>query len=170
MSLYCIPAVEYRNDVPTPSKRYTTDTLAQEHGGWIDTEETTTLNGKKVPFVRYPFDGEQDTPRAFIGEYGWAESEISFLTKAGIPVMIRFFGKCVVGEAIANLKDSSGLSVPCRLYRDGDARVQFHVAMPTILLVPERELEKGTKYTVTVTCTLDGTPFERTWSFTTRSK
>jgi hypothetical protein len=36
--------------------------------------------------------------------------------------------------------------------------------------MPERELEEGEKYTVTLACTLDGTPFERTWSFATRSK
>lgn len=170
LCLYSIPAIEYRSDVPTPSKRYTTDTLAQEHGGWVDTEETVSLNGKKVPFVRYPYDGEKDAPFKFNDEYGWAESQGAFLAKAGVPIMIRFFGKCTIAEVATSLKDSSGREVPLRVYKDGDSRVQFHLPWPTLLLVPERELEKDTKYTVTVTCTLDGTPFERTWSFTTRSK
>ena len=170
ISLYCIPAVEYRQDVPTPSKRYTTDSQAKGHPEWVDTEETATINGRKVPFVRYPYDGEPDTPRRFGREYGWAESEEEFLAKAAVPIMLRIFSRHSLAEASVALRDKPGKDIPCRLYTDRDERVQFHVDWPTLLAVPERELDKDTKYTVTMTCTLDATRFERTGSFTTRSK
>ncbi len=170
ITLYCIPAVEFRGDIPTPSKRYTTDIPLTEHPGWVDTEETATVGGRKVPYVRYPYDGERDAPRKFDEEYGWAESESKFLEKAGVPIMLRIFSRHAMEEASATLKDSLGRDVPCRLYTDQDKRVQFHVPWPTILALPERELERDRKHTITMKCTLDGTPFEKTWSFTTRSK
>ncbi len=170
VTLYCIPVVEFRGDVPTPSKRYTTDVPFTEHPGWVDTEETATIGGKKVPYVRYPYDGERDAPFKFSEEYGWAESEGKFLEKAGVPIMLRIFARHAMAEASAILKDSQGRDIPCRIYTDQDKRVQFHVPWPTLLAMPERELERDRKHTVTMRCTLDGVPFEKTWSFLTRSK
>jgi hypothetical protein len=170
MTLYRISPVGYREDVPTPSRRYSGQTVTEELKTWVDTEDTHLANGKKVPYVRYPFSGEAEVPRQFDGEYGWADSEEKFLAKAGSPIMVRFFADCVLKEVEVSLTDKSGRKIPWKLYRDGDKRVQFHVQRPTVLIVPEREFDKGMVYSVSIRCKVDDTPFEKQWSFTTRAK
>jgi cytochrome c556 len=170
MTLYRVSPVGYREDVPTPSRRYFRETVTEELKTWVDTEDTHLANGKKIPYVRYPFSGEAEVPRQFDGEYGWADSEEKFLAKAGSPIMVRFFADCVLKEVEATLADKSGRNIPARVYRDGDKRVQFHIQRPTVLIVPEREFDKGMVCTISIRCKVDDTPFEKQWSFTTRAK
>ncbi len=170
ITLYRVSPVGYREDVPTPSRRYSSETITQELKTWVDTEDSHLANGKKVAYVRYPFSDETDVPRHFEGEHGWADSEGKFLAKAGTPIMVRFFADCVLKDVEVNLTDKSGRKIPWKLYRDEDKRVQFHVQRPTVLVVPERELDKGMLYTISVRCKVDDTPFEKQWSFTTRAK
>lgn len=170
MTLYRVSPVGYREDVPTPSRRYAGQTVTEELKTWVDTEDTHLANGKKVPYVRYPFSDEKDVPRHFEGEYGWAESEEKSLAKAGAPIMVRFFAECVLKDVEISLIDKSGRKHPWKVYRDGDKRVQFHVQRPTVLVVPEREFDKGMVYTISIRCKVDDTPFEKQWSFTTSAK
>jgi hypothetical protein len=167
---YCIPPIEFRADVPTPSRRYASETAIQDFRDWVDVEDVVTVGGKKIPLVRYPYADELDAPCHFEKEFRWADSEEKFLLKAGLPIMLRFFGKCEMADPSGKLIDSKGVEIPYRLYRDGDPRTCISDRTSTILIIPERELENEKKHTVTMTCTLDGIPFERTWSFTTRAK
>lgn len=167
---YAIPQLPYREDIPTPSDRHTRGTVAKD---WVDTEETFDLGGRKVPLVRYPHESDKDVPRSFGEpgkgdvEDGWGKSEHEFLRKAGVPVMLRFFGTVKVTEVETKLVSKSGKEIACRTYINGDDRVPGIRDWPTILLVPERDLEKGATYTVIMKSKVDGVPFEKKWSFTT---
>ena len=169
--VYAIPQLPYREDIPTPSRRYKDETMVKD---WVDTEETVEIDGKKVPFVRYPYPDEPDAPWAFANgnegmEGNWASSEHEFLGKAGVPIMLRFFTEGSVVKLEATLKDRKGTLLPCRAYLNGDKRVVLDTS-PTVLLVPEKQLKVSTAYTVAVKCTLKGTAFEKSWTFTTRAK
>jgi hypothetical protein len=174
---YRIPQEAYRDDIPTPSQRHERGTIVKD---WIDTEEVVEIEGRKVPVSRYPFDGETEIPWSFAGptrgypaEEGWARSEFESFqkTKAGVPIMVRFFGKAKITNIEAKLAAAnSGKEVPLRVYTNGDERVPGLADWPTILLVPEGLLARGATYTVTIRSKLDGVAFERNWSFTTATK
>lgn len=168
--LYSIPQLPYREDIPTPTAKFKDETLVQKWNGWVDVEATIPVGGKKVPFVRYPYDGESDAPRkCFGGESGWQETEYKFLEKAGAPIICRFFIKVVPTDVDVQLTLPDGKKVPYRLYLNGDTRVRLH-NWATVLVIPEAPMVQGTKYNVTVKCALEGTTFEKTWSFTAGSE
>jgi len=172
ISLYAIPLLPFREDIPTPSQRYRGETVAK---GWIDTEETVEVSGKKTPYVKYPYDGEPDTPWCFSNGRGaqeayWEDTEYRFLERAGVPVMFRFFSEGDITNLSGELRDSSGKSITCRVYGPSDKRVALPKHLPTILIVPEKHLERGATYSVWVKCTFQGVQVEKTWRFTTRSR
>jgi hypothetical protein len=169
--LYNIPQLPYRDDIPTPSQRFRGETLVKD---WVDTEETVDIDGKKVPYVKYPFQGEKNVPVWFSNgkgytEEGWAKSEYDTLERGGVPIMLRFFMEGTPGDVEASLLDKSGRKHPCRVYVNGDERVRLH-SWATVLLLPEKQLEGFSEYTVTVKCKLGATPLEKSWAFTTRGK
>ena len=172
ISLYAIPLEALREDIPTPTQRFRNETVVK---GWVDTEETIEVKGRKVPFVKYPYDGEPDAPWCFSNGQGaqeayWDDAEYAFLKRAGVPIMLRFFVEGSLSNVSARLNERSGREVPCRTYVSGDKRVALPRHLPTVLLVPEKQLDKGAAYSVSVKCEFDGVPFEKSWSFTTRSK
>jgi hypothetical protein len=172
MTIYSIPCIPYRTDIPTPEKRFSDETLVQSIEGWVDTEDTFLSDGKRIPYSRYPYDGEQDAPTAYtrIGETGWARGEGQFLEKAGVPIMIRFYSAGATLEVDAELLDKDGAPCPCRIYKDGDKRLVNPDPWPMVLLLPEKQLRPRTKYAVKVRCKVNESPFEKEWSFTTRAE
>jgi hypothetical protein len=168
---YSIPQLPYRTDIPTPTQRFKGETVVQD---WVEVEDTVESANKKIPIVRYPYPKEQNAPRVFsngrgaMESGGWAKSEHNFLEKAGVPIMFRFFLDCTFTDVSVELSNSIG-TCPCRIYQNGDARIEFHRDFTTILLLPERPLEPALQHTVTIKGKLNGSPFEGTWSFTTRS-
>jgi hypothetical protein len=175
MSLYAIPQVGFRLDIPTPSQKYTRETVAEQWPDWKDTEDTTLIDGTKVPLVRYPHDSEPDAPLVFSNgrgamESGWEPSELDFLAKAGVPIMLRIFTRGQASDVSVELKSKSGTTKPTRLYLNGDKRVSFAGDWITVLALPEAKLDPGVEYVVRMTCTANGTRVERTWSFKTRDK
>jgi hypothetical protein len=171
-TLYAIPQDPFRKDIPTPTQRFRGETVAQE---WVDVEETVELAGKKVPFVRYPFSEESDAPCAFSNGKGaqemqWGREEYSYLGHAGVPIMLRFFTDGTISDVEADLKDAAGRKYSCRTYTTGDTRVALSGEWATLLLVPEKQLEGLSNYTVSVKCKVNGTPLEKKWSFSTRAK
>jgi len=169
--LYSIPQVPYREDIPTPEKRFSDETLVKGVDGWVDTEDTVLVDGKRIPFSRYPYEGELDAPLIYskAGETGWARGEGKYLEKAGVPIMIRFFAAGATADVEAGLTAKDGTVDSCRIYKDGDSRLVNPDPWPTIILLPEKPLRPRTQYTVRVKCTVNGGPFEKTWSFNTRS-
>ena len=172
VTIYAIPQLPYREDIPTASQRYQGSTVTKD---WVDTEDTIEIGGRKVPFVRYPYPNEADAPWAFAhGREGmearWAKSEHEYLEKAGVPIMLRFFTEATLSEIKTSLENSSGKSYPCRLYLNGDKRAALEAKWATLLLVPEKQLSKSSTYTIRVTCKLEGVRFDQTWKFTTRAK
>ena len=170
VTLYAIPLLPFREDIPTPSERYARQTLVKD---WVDTEETIHLDDRAIPFAKYPYDGEPDAPWCFSNGKGaqeahWNPEEYPFLERAGVPIMLRFYSDATLSDVKAVLKDPLGKTVPCRVYVSGDKKVSLPLHLPTVLVVPERQLERGTKYTIDISCSLQGTRFQRAWSFTTR--
>jgi hypothetical protein len=172
ITLYTIPQLPYRSDIPTPTQRFSDETLVKGLSDWVDTEDTFLANGKRIPFARYPYEGEPDAPFSYskAGESGWARSEGQFLEKAGVPIMVRFFTDGSTSDIEAELKDKSGTPWPLRIYNDGDKRLVGHDRWPMVLLLPEKPLKPRTDYTVKVKCSLNGSVFEKSWSFKTRAE
>jgi hypothetical protein len=175
MSAYAIPQLEYRQDIPTPLERYTRGTVVEAWPAWKDTEETVVVDGKKVPIVRYPHDLEQDVPPVFSNgrgamEYGWAKSELDFLGKAGVPIMVRVFSRGIPSNIDVELKERAGSTIPVRIYPTGDSRVSFSGDWATILVVPERHLGSAASYTIRVSFKLGESGIDKSWSFKTGSK
>jgi len=170
VTVYRIPLLPYREDVLTPTQRYERETVVKD---WIDTEETVDINGKKIPFVRYPYPDEPDAPWAFHDgqgtESGWKDAPAQGQDKYGVPIMLRFFGRAAITDVEMTITDSGGRKIDCEIYRDGDKRVALD-KWPTILVLPLEKLSKGMKYTVVLKCKVEGGPMEKTWGFTTREK
>ena len=171
-TLYAIPQDPFRKDIPTPTQRFRGETVAQE---WIDVEETAELGGKKVPFVRYPYSEEADAHCAFSNGKGaqeshWGSDEYGFLEHAGVPIMLRFFTEGKISDPEVSLSDGTGRKYLCRTYTNGDARVRLNEDWATLIAVPEKQLEGLTRYNLTVKCKVSDTPFEKSWSFSTRAK
>ena len=169
-SLYGIPQLPYREDIPTPTQRFRTETLVKD---WVDVEETIKIGDKLVPYVRYPYPSESDAPTVYATgrgatEIGWAESENAFRDHAGLPIMLRVFCDAKISAVDATLSDSSGKEVPCRLYITGDPRVELDKAWATLIMFPTSPLRGMSQYKVTIKCKLDETPFESSWTFKTR--
>jgi hypothetical protein len=168
---YSIPQLPFREDIPTPTQKFKGETVVQS---WIDVEETVDINGKKAPIVCYPYPNEQDAPGVFsngrgsMESGGWAKSEHDLLEKAGVPIMLRCYLEASFTDVTAELRDSSGLR-RCRIYQNGDPRINFHRNYATVLILPEKHLDPGVEYTVSIKSKLDEVPFEKTWIFRTRS-
>lgn len=172
ITLYAIPQLPYRTDIPTPEKRYSDETVVSGWEGWVDTEDTLKVNGKRIAYSRYPYDGEPDAPPAYtkIGETGWALGEGKYLATAGIPIMIRFYTTGSTSEVQYDLSDKDGNSYPCRLYQDSDPRLVNPAPWPTILLLPEKPLRARTQFTVRVRCKVNEDAFDKAWKFTTKTE
>jgi hypothetical protein len=169
MTLYAIPQLAYRADIPTPEKRFSDETIVQPWDGWVDTEDTFLAGSKRVAYSRYPYEGEPDAPNTYKGgETGWGPQEVPFLAKAGLPIMIRFFTEGSTADVEAELKDKNGEACACRVYKDGDPRLINPDPWPTVLVLPEKALRPRTTYTIRVKCTVAGSPFAKEWSFATR--
>jgi hypothetical protein len=169
--LYGIPQLPYREDIPTPTQRFRGETVVKD---WVDVEDTIDVGSKKVPFVRYPFPGETDLPIWFSNghgymEGGWTKSEYDVLEHGGLPIMIRFFIESTPTDIDASLIDKGGRKLVCRIYVNGDKRVELH-KLATVLLLPEKQLDGLTEYTVALRCKIEATPVEKSWIFKTRAK
>jgi hypothetical protein len=173
MTLYRIPRSDYREDVQTPSRWYSGEVPPKKQDLWNEVEDTVSLGGTRRAVVsHYPYEGEPDTPFAFGEgedfEHDWKEPRVKDLRKCGLPVMIRVFTIAKLTEVEAALRSKS-TGVACRTYLNGDDRVPLG-EFATVLLLPEKHLDKGVTYSVSVKGKLDGEPFEKKWSFTTREK
>lgn len=173
VTLYTIPQLPCREDIPTPSQRHDGRTVDRD---WVDTEDTIEIPGKRVPYVRYPYANEPDAPWCFSNGRGaqeayWADSETDFLSRAGVPLMLRFFVEGALTDGVVELKDKSGRSWAGRMYLNGDKRVvSLDHQWATILFVPEKHLDRSAEYTIRMQGKAKGTPFEMAWRFTTRAK
>jgi hypothetical protein len=174
-TVYSIPQLPYRPDIPTPAQRFANETIVKGLSDWMDTEDTVLINGKRVPYSRYPYEGEPDAPWTYsnghgAGETGWAPSEAEFLDRAGVPIEIRFFTEGSTSDIETELRDKTGSLCACRVYKDGDPRLVHQAPWPSVLIVPEKQLHPRAQYNVKVKVMLNGTAFEKSWSFTTRAE
>jgi len=173
MILYRIPRTEYRKDIATPTRRAAGQTVAEDRDLWKDVEETVKVGDKHVIVACYPYADEPDAPRVLGDgkrtELGWADPNVKDLNKCGTPIMLRLFIKGAPTDVQAELRKIKGSSVGSRLYLNRDERVDLDDEA-TVVLLPEKPLEKGASYTVSMKFKLEGVPIEKNWIFTTREK
>jgi hypothetical protein len=173
IKLYAVPRGKYRDDIATPSARFRGETVAEDRDRWADVEETVQAGSCKTVVAHYPYSGEADAPTTFgygeFSEVNWSDATLDRkgLYTMGLPIMLRFFGGEKLTDVEFELKPKGGRAVSCRKYVNGDKRVDME-NLPTVLLLPEKPLDKGTTYEVRIKGKLDGTPFERKWEFTTQ--
>lgn len=175
VQLYELPRGEYRKDIATPSAR-TRGTVAEDRDLWRDVEETLRLDrGGSALVSKYPYDDESDAPWQFghgaFSEYGWDDPVIkqTGLFSFGAPISLRFVGGVQLTDVDYDIRRKKGCPISVRKYLTGDKRVELG-ELPTVLLLPERPLDRETAYTVRIKGKLDGTPFDYKWEFTTRAK
>ncbi len=168
--MYSIPRGVYRPDIATPSRHYGRETVAEEKDRWTDLEERIRIGGKDLVLSKYPYEGESDAPWSYGSgiELSWNDPKPD-TWRCGLPIMIRFFVEAELTDVETELRKDKGWPVGCRRYLTGDERVDLKPCA-TILLIPEKRLDKDTKYHITIKCKVGGTPYERKWSFTTRAK
>jgi len=171
MVLYRIPRTVRRPDIATPSARHGRDTVAEDRDLWQDVEETVKIGDKKAIVAAYPYDGEPDSPTTFGDsertELGWSDPAMPDQTRVGVPIMLRVFTSGVPSDVKVELRKDKGMPFACRVYVNGDKRVKLE-DVATVLVVPERPLERGVTYAISVKAKLGETPFEKAWKFTTR--
>lgn len=90
--------------------------------------------------------------------------------KFGYPVTLTFYTHHKITKAQAKLT-AGGQEVACHVSTpekptNPDARALSN----TICLLPKQPLAAQTRYTVSITCEVDGKPFAKEWAFTTRSR
>jgi hypothetical protein len=171
MVLLRIPELPYREDIPTPSARFKDETVVKKWSDWIDTEDTIVLGGRKVPYVRYPYDGEPDAPFvSYYGEDGWDREEYKQLRNTGVPIMLRVFTNAIPIDVKATLREEGGDGLPCFQYVNGDKKALKLREWATVLLLPKAPLAPGKRFSVSVECEISGATFQKSWSFTTRKE
>jgi hypothetical protein len=126
-----------------------------------------SANAGKV--VVYPADQQTNVPRAF------SEKEIPNPIpaegrgqSAGFPITITFPEKVKVTRATAVLKEADGKVVPVWFSSPEKPASRPELQFNTVCLIAKAQLQPKTKYQVTVTARVDGKPWSRTWTFTTK--
>jgi len=130
----------------------------------IDSKSGEEPGDWKPEHVLYPADGQSDAGTGFVTEH---PDPIPPKAKrpVGFPVTIQFRpGDRVTGAKISLTE--SGADVPGHVSTPEKPASGFPQSN-TICLIPAAPLKSGATYTAKVTCTLNGKPFEKEWSFTT---
>ena len=130
----------------------------------IDSKSGVEPSEWNPEFVIYPADGQSDAGTGFVTEH---PDPIPPKAKrpVGFPVTIQFrSGDRVTGAKIALTE--AGADVPGHASTPERPASSFPQSN-AICLIPASPLKGGAKHTVKVTCTLNGKPFEKEWSFTT---
>lgn len=173
IKLYRIPREIYRPDIETPSKRYGRDTVVEPRDDWRDVEENLKINARRVVYAHYPYVEEPNAPHAFGDgermELYWDKEPQYNPGKWGLPIMLRFYTEAKVTDLEYEVREGSKPPRSCRKYLNGDERVDLG-PLATILLIPDKRLDFDTAYSVSIKCKVDGAPFSKKWSFTTRSR
>jgi uncharacterized protein YkwD len=107
----------------------------------------------------YPGDGQQGVA-PFLNLYETPDPLPGIPRPVGYPVTISFHIRDSVSFGAYSLVDSGGQ--PVQLYTAQKSWLR------SLALVPVRALRSGERYTATVSGTVNGQPFTKSWSFTTR--
>lgn len=174
-TVYELAAGAYREDVPTPSQRYGSESgkPKEKNDKWVETELTVQVGDRRVPIAHYPFDGETEVPLAYANgearEEKWVGEGGPKLERSGVPIGLALFGKVKISDVKIEL-EGAGKKIACFVETTPGSDDEGSRIGPTILAVPEVGLTKATEYRVRVECKLDGSSIKREWKFTTRRK
>ena len=110
--------------------------------------------------VVYPYAAQTNIPLAWDG--GESPNPAPGLPRPlGYPINVAFAIYQQVTWNTFELKDTAGAQVDIHVYTKAWDR--------TAAIIPVKPLAPGTTYTVAVTATVDGKPFKKEWSFTTKT-
>jgi hypothetical protein len=153
--------VFHRINILTPSHAY----LGYGHGRSA-AEAVDVLDFGRGPAIPpgppalavYPGPGQVDVPRYGAGETP-SRLPVGASYPIGYPITLQPLAGTTLTVNTAQLRDASGAQV--RIYPNPPDCGNCYA------LIPTAGLKAATTYTVHVAGTLDGAPFDTTWSFTT---
>jgi hypothetical protein len=125
----------------------------------IDVGAPTWSNTASPSWVAWPPNGMAGVPLDFGGEAPNPFANATYPT--GYPITLKYFGPGSVSYTSATLS-ANGQTVP-----NFSATGTGWLTTQTDMIAATAPLNAGTRYTVSVTGTANGTPFSRTWSFQT---
>jgi hypothetical protein len=118
--------------------------------------------------IVYPGEMSTDVPREFAGnETPDPLPPEGRGKKAGFPITASFAERARITRVSAVLKEDDK-PVPCWVSSPEKPATTRAFQFNSICLIPKEPLKAKTTYEVTVAATVDGKPWRRTWSFTTR--
>lgn len=125
------------------------------------------VSGAPAGGVAWPPDGADEVPLSWDG----AESPAPPAPPAGFPsgpvLSLQFGLGAMVTATHTAVADEFGALVPhVVLTASSDANLKGE---PAVVLYPHRPLAPGARYEVTISGTVDGAPYTRTWTFQTRA-
>lgn len=111
--------------------------------------------------IAYPAAGQTNIPI-------WGVDEGPSISAAGVtiigfPVSIQIGRGSTIAVSAAELRDNTGQPISVLPTPPGSAASGFYA------LIPDHPFQESTTYTAHVMGTIDGVPFDKTWSFTTVS-
>jgi hypothetical protein len=116
--------------------------------------------------VYYPKNGQKDVPLVFAPEVPSPLPE-GFNGTPGFPITACFAASQKVTGVNVSFTGPDGQAVSSYVSTP-EAPATGFPQWNTVCIIPKQALTRGATYRVKLTCRLSGTPFERSWQFTTR--
>jgi uncharacterized protein YkwD len=136
--------------------------------GWITVLDVFNGLGWSSPIL-CPGDQQKDVPLVYLAGERPDPIPESKTKKAGYPVSVTFPRGVVVKNAAAQLTDERNQEIACWL-SSPEKSVDPELQRNTVCLIAKEPLQPNTKYTATVSATVDGVAWSKTWTFTTGGK
>jgi hypothetical protein len=119
----------------------------------------------------YPAKDQKDIPLLFtLNEFPNPIPPEGRKNRCGYPITATFPAKSKVTRAIASLHDSAGKEVPVWFSSPAQPAHTKVQQYNTLCLIPKVGLKPATTYRVSLSATVDGKEWIRTWKFSTRKK
>ncbi len=126
------------------------------------------LNGRdgtsNTDIVYYPSDNQKNVPCAFAE--GEIPNPVKSANRAGFPITIYFAQSQKTDSVNFRLYDKFHANIPCYLSTMQNPATDFP-QQNTICAIPEKPLTDNREYHVSFSCSVDGKPFKKEYSFTT---
>lgn len=124
-----------------------------------------TEGGASIPVVCYPGPGQTDIPCEMSREMPDPTNSVN---TAGYPVTVTFTQRQKIDSATIKLTDKFGRVIPCYLSSPAQPATYFS-QWNTVCAIPIAPLSAGSEYHVEINCLVNGSPFSKHYTFTTKA-
>jgi uncharacterized protein YkwD len=136
--------------------------------GWVSVVDVQSGRGDNQP-VAYPAEGQKDVPLEYIAGERPDPIPESKDKVAGYPITLTFPRTAVISKGDMKLKTEAGQDVTAWLSTP-ERSVNQELQRNTLCLIAKQPLRPKTTYRVTAEAIVEGQPWTRTWSFTTKGQ